>query len=289
MIKRLCWVALALLLLCSSVQAQTPEELRATVSYLASDELRGRATGSAGIKKAQEYIAKELRTVDIEPRFQPVPSQKCRNVVAWIKGINSEYIVVGAHLDHVGTNRRRQIVNGADDNASGSAAVLALAKRLSKIKPYRSIVFVWFTGEEYGLIGSRYYAANPLSPDPDLPIFMLNLDMVGHLGTEAPREAGAPPLKPDEVLDPLFEKYPFAERITLRGGDAASDQTPFHQKKVPCVFLHTGMHRHYHQPSDDTDTLDFPGMVAVCNYAYDLTLAISGEVREYNIMGARDE
>lgn len=286
MIKRLFYTALTLLFLCGNVQAQTPEELRATVSYLASDELRGRATGSAGIVKAQGYIAKELRETGIEPHFQAVPSLVCRNVVAWIEGTSNEYIVIGAHLDHVGTNRRRQIVNGADDNASGSAAILALAKRLSKIKPYRSIVFVWFTGEEYGLVGSRYYVANPLSPHSDsLPVFMLNLDMVGHLTAEASREAGAPPLKPDEVLDPLFEEYPFAERITLRGGDAASDQIPFYQKKIPCVFLHTGMHRRYHQPSDDTDTLDFPGMVAVCNYAYDLILAISGEARDYNIMG----
>jgi len=284
MIKRFCWAVLAALLLCGSVQAQTPEELRATVSYLASDELRGRATGSVGISLAQEYIAKELRATGIEPRFQPVPSQRCNNVVAWIKGSSDEYIVIGAHLDHVGVKQRR-IINGADDNASGSAAVLALAKRLSKIKSYRSIVFVWFTAEEYGLYGSKYYVANPLSPHPPtLPIFMLNLDMIGHLSKAIPKDSVSTSYKPDEVLDLLFEKYPFAERITYRGGNAASDQIPFHQKKIPCVFLHTGMHSHYHQPSDDTNTLDFPGMVAVCNYAYDLTLAISGEVREYNIM-----
>lgn len=285
MLKRLCCVALALLLLCGSVQAQTPEELHVTVSYLASDELRGRDTGSAGIKKAQEYIAQELRAVGIESRFQFVPSANCRNVVAWIEGTSDEYIVVGAHLDHVGI-RRRQIINGADDNASGSAAILALAKRVAKTKPIRSIVFVWFTGEERGFKGAKRYVASPLSPHGNkLPIFMLNLDMVGHL-SKSSKAFGSNLIPSDEVLDPLFEKYSFAERITFRGGTEASDHLAFHAKRVPCVFLHTGLHSRYHRSTDDTDTLDYPGMAEVCHYAYDLMMAIVGVVPDYKIMGS---
>ena len=293
MLKQLCGAVLALFLLCGSVQAQTPEELRETVSYLASDELRGRASGSAGIKEAQEYIVEELKAVGIETHYQPVPKANCRNVVAWIKGASDDYIVVGAHLDHMGVQRDK-VINGADDNASGSAAILALAKRVAKIrklapfKPLRSVVFVWFTAEERGLVGARHYVSSPLSPHGDkLPIFMLNLDMVGHLGSKIPRLAANGAFIPDEVLNSLAEKYPFAPRITLRNRQAASDQIPFYNKGVPCVMLHTGMHSRYHRPSDDTETLDFPGMAEVCHYAYDLMMAIAGVVPDYKIYGER--
>lgn len=269
-----------LLLLCGSVQAQTPDELQSSVSYFASDELRGRATGSPGIVKAQEYIADELCDVGIEVHYQRVPKLNCRNLIAWIPGTSKEYIVVGAHLDHVGVKQGR-VINGADDNASGSAALLGLAKRLADAKPIHTIVFVWFTGEERGLVGSRYYTEKPHSGR--LPVFMLNMDMIGHLSDHIPDRNVA---QPGDLLAPLFEKYPFAERITFRGR-GGSDHSPFVDKNVASIMLHTGLHKHYHRSTDDTDTLDYVGMSEVCDYAYDITLAVAGEVPEY-ILGEQN-
>lgn len=269
------YIFLLLLLLCSNVQAQTPAELRGSVDYFASDELRGRATGSPGIVKAQEYIADELCDVGIKVHYQRVPNLDCNNLIAWVDGTSKEYIIVGAHLDHVGVKQGR-VINGADDNASGSAALLGLAKRLADTKPVHTLVFVWFTGEERGLIGSRYYTLNPHYGR--LPVFMLNLDMIGHLSDEIPDRKVT---QPDKVLAPLFEKYPFAERITFKGRRAASDHLPFVDKNVASIMLHTGLHKHYHRSTDDTDTLDYFGMAEVCDYAHDIILAVAGEVPEY--------
>jgi Zn-dependent M28 family amino/carboxypeptidase len=172
--------------------------------------------------------------------------------------------------------KQGRVINGADDNASGSAALLGLAKRLTEIKPIHTIVFVWFTGEERGLIGSRYYTEKP--HNGRLPVFMLNLDMIGHLSDEIPDRKVT---QPDKVLAPLFEKYPFAERITFKGKRGASDHSPFLDKNVASIMLHTGLHKHYHRSTDDTDTLDYFGMAEVCDYAHDIILAVAGEVPEY--------
>lgn len=268
------------LVLCCGAQAQTPDELQATVSYLASDELRGRDNNSEGIRKAQNYIVKELYIAGIPYKYQKVPMANCRNLVAWVKGSSDEYIVVGAHLDHIGAFRNR-IYNGADDNASGSAAILELAKRLSDVKPIRSIVFVWFTSEEDGYYGSKYFVKNPILPCGDscktckkLPVFMLNLDMVGHLNKKLPRVIQWKEIDP--LLLPLFERYEFAKRITYNNNFVSSDHVPFYNAGIPCVALHTGLTKEYHAVTDDADTLDYSGMVKVCHYAYDLILSVAG-------------
>lgn len=261
------------LLALALLTADPAVEIRQHVSYLADDARKGRDTGSQGMVESRQYVIAQLKAAGVDTEVQKVGS--CQNVIGFIKGKQPEYIVVGAHLDHVGIDRRGRVVNGADDNASGSAIILELAKRLRKVKPEKSVVFVWFTAEERGLIGSRDFAARPYDGDFDsdnkLPTFMLNLDMVGHLKARMADEPGS---EPD--LDGLYEKYAFAKRVTSFGGGSGSDHVSFVRKGVPSIFLHTGVTSTYHTYKDDTDTLDYEGMFAIYNYAYDIIVLKAG-------------
>ena len=284
-------IAALLVAVAASCMAQTAEELETYVTYLASDALEGRDTGSRGYVKAAEYIAQECKSAGLESLYQQVPLRNgkvCHNVIAWIKGVNPDsVVVVGAHLDHTGM-RGRTVYNGADDNASGSAAVLGLAKRFAKgQKPACTVVFLWFTGEEDGFIGSRYYVKNPLFPrsNPDIKKhkFMLNLDMVGRLRSTA---VSSQDFNLPAILKELYEKYPFAKSITLIN-ESGSDQVPFARKGIPNVFLHTGTHRDYHRPSDDANKINYQGLEKICDYAYDLLNRVMGTKLDYTLWSTR--
>lgn len=249
------------------------DDLRIDAEYLAHDGRNGRATGSVGMAEAKLYVARALGREGISVHLQPMGN--CHNIIGFIEGSKpSTYIVVGAHLDHLG--RVKNIIkNGADDNASGSVVLLQIAKRLSRVKTRRSVVLVWFTGEELGLLGSKEFVRHPFDGDFDpgnqQPVFMLNLDMVGHLKDDLPGSRG----KPGELAR-LFKKYDFAKRITYRNSWLGSDQIPFNKKKVPTVFLHTGDHDLYHTGWDDADTLDYVGLGQICDYAFDIVIQVVG-------------
>ncbi len=284
-------IATLLVAVAASCMAQTAAELETYVTYLASDALEGRDTGSKGYVLAAEYIAQECKDVGLESLYQQVPLRSgrvCHNVIAWIEGVNPDsVVVVGAHLDHTGM-RGSTVYNGADDNASGSAALLGLAKRFAGgQKPACTLVFQWYTGEESGFIGSRYYVSNPLFPrsKPDIKKhkFMLNLDMVGRLRntTVRSRDFNLP-----AILKELYAKYPFAKGITLLN-ESGSDQVPFARKGIPNVFLHTGSHRDYHRPSDDANKINYKGLEGICDYAYDLLNRVMGTKLDYNLWSTR--
>ncbi len=242
--------------------------MQADVKYLASDELQGRASNSVGYAKAAEYVKTQCPGATSDP---------VGNVVKVLSG-GSEVIVVGAHLDHLGA-RRGRIYNGADDNASGSAMVLELARRLVAKPPAATLVFIWFTGEEDGFIGSTYYVKHPVLPLAR-HVFMLNMDMVGHLKELRTTMPDVP-----STLRDLYAIYPFAPDITLRR-DSGSDQVPFADAGIPVVFLHTGLHRYYHQPGDDADTLNYGGMEQIVNYAEELLRRLAGkQIDPYVIYG----
>lgn len=283
--KKLVYMILLIVLTPIALKADELKDLKTHVYYFASDDLEGRDTGSQGMFAAAQYVVKECKEYNINVSMVPVGN--CRNVIAWIKGKDpNKIIVIGAHLDHIGIKHGR-IYNGADDNASGSAAVLALAKRFSETKPNYTLTFQWYTGEECGFLGSKHYVNEPRLPEkyPDIKkhIFMLNLDMVGRLNQKGicRRE----PIDIPIILKGLYEKYPFAERITYRN-DKNSDQAVF-APYMPVVFLHTGTHSDYHKPTDDADRIDYEGMVQVCNYAYDLVSTIIGEpeIEDYILYG----
>ncbi|MER3462304.1 MAG: hypothetical protein C4342_04740 [Armatimonadota bacterium] len=180
----------------------SPARLKQHVEYLAADTLQGRAAGTPGDGKAAEYIAARFREVGLKPLasggyFQVARGVAVRtregsatvdqrNVIGWVEGsapdLCKEYVIVSAHYDHLGARLGEgdAIFNGANDNVSGVAGMIEAARALtsSNVKPKRSIVFVAFYGEERGMLGSRYYAANPPFPLRDT-IAVLNLEQIG--------------------------------------------------------------------------------------------------------------
>ncbi len=267
------------LALTTTCNAQTTSELKEHVTYLASDALRGRATASEGYNQAAKYVYEKCQEYGLQVRYQKVGN--CKNVIAWV-GKSDTVVVAGAHLDHIGTTRRGAVYSGADDNASGSGALLGLAKRFANgPTPGCTVVFQWYTGEERGFLGSKYYVKNPLLPenDPNIKahVFMLNLDMIGRLKLQRKLDFDVP-----AILQELYKKYPYARGITFRTG-ARSDQVSFAAVGIPVVFLHTGLHSDYHRVTDDADKINYNGMVKVCDYAYDLLDLVIGDVPSYEL------
>jgi hypothetical protein len=206
------------------------------------------------------------------------------NVLAWIPGsdpdLRHEYIVIGAHLDHLGY-QGGIMYPGADDNGSGSTAILNIAKAMAAnpVKPKRSILFTWFAAEEVGLVGSAYYCDNPLLPFEDM-VCMLNIDMVGR-NEEKPNEPASEnedtlhlvgSKKGDLALHDIIERanqyinlvFEFDEE----GVFGRSDQANYYKKGVSVAFLFGGFHPDYHQPSDKPEKINYKKLVSAARLFY---------------------
>jgi hypothetical protein len=209
--------------------------------------------------------------VDVERREAEV-----RNVLGYLPparpSASGELMVIGAHYDHLGTGKAREnaaeIHNGADDNASGTAGVIELGRlfalRRSHLK--RAILFAAFAGEELGLLGSSHYVAHPTRP-LERTVAMLNLDMIGRLRDKL--YVGGAESSP--AFKSRLEALATREGISLSygfSGYGSSDHTSFHEKGIPALFFFTGLHRDYHQPSDDSEEIDAHGAAAVLRVAY---------------------
>lgn len=280
------------------------QDLERNLGYLASDELEGRMSGKKGNRLAAEFIKKEFEKLGLPTenhkfmirRMNPGPKNEIgddftENVYAWMEGndpqLKNEVVVVGAHMDHIGYGPSMsrwggsKIHPGADDNASGTAALLEIAKAFSKMKGQnkRTVVFMAFSAEEMGLKGSLHYVNNPIFPKgaPDLKkhVFMLNMDMVGHLGKGQTMAFDDGSSSPDigDAIRGLAVKYNFASTITFRGA-SGSDHAPFYNKKVPVAFLHTGLHKFYHTPNDTVDRINFDGLEQVSRYGFELAWVV---------------
>lgn len=285
-----------------AIKSITKEELEKDLTFLASDELEGRMSGKKGNIKAFEWLKAEFEKLGCNVEMQkfgvsrvnPGPNNETgddfsQNLIAWFPGheLKDEIVVVGAHGDHIGYGpsysrqpNRREVHNGADDNASGTCAALEMARAISLVKDKlkRTWCFQIYSGEEMGLVGSRYYTQHPLLPkeNPSIKnhVFMLNMDMVGYLqnrqylysyyvGDSSSRDI-------DGHINTLARKYPFAQRITSRNS-GGSDHASFLRVGVPIVMLHTGMHAYYHTPDDDAKRINFAGLEDVSKYALELT------------------
>lgn len=285
-----------------SILEITEDSCEKKLKYLASDELEGRMSGKKGNILAANFIKNYLEDLSLKTKTQkfkikrtnPGPNNEIgndytENVYASILGSEfpDEIVVIGAHFDHIGYGPKYsrggglKIHNGADDNASGTVAVMEVAKVISKLKPKRTILFQFYSAEEMGLLGSRYYCNNPIYPEssPDISkhIAMINLDMVGHLSSKY--KVSVPDSTPDikKIIEKLGQKYVFAENITGRG-TGGSDHASFYNKKIPVAFIHTGSHKHYHTPSDDVETLNIEGVAKVSKYAAELVWLIANDV-----------
>lgn len=274
----------------------------ATVRYLADDALEGRLAGSPGERCAGDFIASRFEKLGLKPagdggtyfqsfdvasRANPhAPSGTGRNVVAVLEGSDSqlknEYIIVGAHYDHLGMglfgstsgSSTPAIHNGADDNASGVAALLEVAAQLTKDRPARSVLFLAFSGEEEGLIGSSYYANNPLLPLTQAR-GMINMDMVGRLAQGPLIVYG---IGTATEWKPLVNKTGEDHKIALTlidDGYGASDHTSFYLKDIPVLHFFTNVHGDYHKASDDWDKIDAAGLTKVAGIVTDITRRIA--------------
>jgi len=220
--------------------------------------------------------------VDIEREAATV-----HNVLGYLPGETDEYIVIGAHYDHLGLGGESSLApdstgtphHGADDNASGTAGVIELARRFaSGEKPKRGILFMTFAGEEIGLLGSAHWTESPTRP-LDKAVAMLNMDMIGRISKKKVYVGG---VGTADEFDPLVkrigEDYSFKIDYS-RSGYSASDHTSFTAKSVPVMFFFSGLHSDYHKPSDTWDKVNAKEAVEL--------LAMVGEVAD-ELIAAED-
>lgn len=288
----------ALLISTAALQAQNLEQnLRKHVYYLADDELHGRAAGSADAAKAAEYITEYFQEVGLSPffdtweqTFNRYDTNSYRNVIGWIEGsdpeLKKQYIVVGAHYDHLGIKNGR-VYNGADDNASGTATIIELARLL---KPHQnlmkySVIFCAFDGEEIGLWGSSALADTLARMGLIRNVkAMFSIDMVGWYG-----QSGFLRLAGVGTLDEGRQACRTAARINdtahlnvktvgFEGSPVtATDTEPFARFQIPTLAVTTGLKSPYHKPEDDADLIDYEGMAQVTQYLADLVLSMAAE------------
>ena len=277
--------------------------LLADVRHLSDDSLEGRLTGTPGADSAAAYVARRFAEVGLKPpdsgwfqdfivspdapaaRHAPVGGARGRNVIGLIRGadsrLRSELVVVGAHYDHLGLggpfaldpDSTGIVHNGADDNASGTAALIEIATRLARRPPARSVAFVAFGGEELGLLGSAHYVRE--SGDASRIAAMLNLDMVGRLRNDrlivyGTGSAGEFPA----LLDSLNRTARF--ELALRpDGYGPSDQSSFYAAGVPVLHVVTNVHDDYHRSTDDWQKVDVAGLERVAAFGAGMAAAIA--------------
>lgn len=272
---------------------QLKQDLTTDLVYLSSDYLQGRESGKKGARMAADYIALRFEEMNLEAKgtddswfhefdFKYYPDahskdnpeeREGRNVVGYIDNGAETTVILGAHYDHLGMGisgsrhtGEPAIHNGADDNASGIAALLNLAARLKKGKlKNNNYLFIAFSAEELGLIGSKAYVGNP-TVDMGKVNYMLNMDMVGRLNEEkilAISGAGTSP-----VWKPILEKISLhgIKAKTSDSGIGPSDHTVFYLKDIPVLHFFTGQHTDYHKPEDDAHLINFKGVSYIANY-----------------------
>jgi hypothetical protein len=258
-----------------------------------------KAGGAADIKTLQTQIDQNLKPASIDLASVRVAGEivlqrnkkELRNVLAMLPGtgpLASEYVFIGAHYDHLGHGGpgslapgSHAIFNGADDNASGTTTMLAVADYFAHAGPQkRTLVFAAWTGEEEGLIGSAYFTNHPLVPLSQIAAD-LNLDMVGRVRSNVLFIGGAgTAVDWDALLKKADEGLPFELRTFGRGGYGPSDHMSFALKKIPVLFLFSGMHADYHRPSDKADKINFDGMAQVAQLSERLVAGMAELPRE---------
>ncbi|GAA4807297.1 M28 family metallopeptidase [Litoribaculum gwangyangense] len=270
----------------------TAAELKDMLYTYASDEFEGRRTGEPGQKKAVEFLKNYYESNNISSPiaegnyFQEIPedyfkgdTKASENVVAYIKGSvkPDEVIVISAHLDHIGVSKNGDINNGADDDGSGTVAILEIAEAFKTAEkegngPKRSILFLHVTGEEIGLYGSRYYT----DEDPIFPLANtvadLNIDMIGRVDPKHEGKGnylyliGSDKLSKElhKISEDINKKYFNLEFDYTYNDDKdpnrfyyRSDHYNFAKNNIPVIFYFNGTHADYHRPSDTPDKINY--------------------------------
>ena len=291
---------------CKNEPKVAQNKIEEDVAFLADDKLEGRQTGTQGEAKASEYLISRFKEIGLQTKgtkdflqpfsFKPKtdPHKEVEftknadstitgnNVMGYIDNNAETTIVIGAHYDHLGyggegslyREKEKAIHNGADDNASGVAVLLNLADRLkvknskAEIKDNNNYLFIAFSGEEMGLLGSNYFSKNP-TIDAQSINYMINMDMVGRMkadSTLAVYGVGTSPMF-KQTLKANNEKFKLIEN---ESGVGPSDHTSFYLIDIPVLHFFTGQHEDYHKPSDDSDKLNYEGMNLISDYIFDI-------------------
>lgn len=283
----------------------TAESLKTKLYVVASDEMEGRETGSQGQKKAGKYLIDQYKKSKIPyPKgatsyYQPIPAAylnakhnqgllDSENIWAYIEGSEKpdEVLVISAHYDHVGV-KNGDVYNGADDDGSGTVAILQIAEAFQKAKkdghgPKRSILFLHVTGEEHGLHGSRFYSENPLFPIANT-IADINIDMIGRRDFDHPSTnnyvyvIGADRLSSDlhNITVAQNDKYTHLD-LDFKFNDPKdpnhfyerSDHYNFAKHGIPAVFLFNGVHADYHRKTDEVEKIEFDALAKRTQLAF---------------------
>jgi Zn-dependent M28 family amino/carboxypeptidase len=301
----------------------TSENLRKHLTIIASDEMEGRETGSEGQKKAGRYLIEQHQANGLTfPKgatsfYQPIPAAflnakykenlpDSENIWTYIEGTEKpdEIVVVSAHYDHVGV-KNGEIYNGADDDGSGTVALLEIGKAFQKAKnegngPKRSILILHVTGEEHGLHGSRFYSENPLFPLANT-VADVNIDMIGRHDEFHPNSSdyiyliGSDYLSTDlfNVCEETNKKYgnlaldyKYNDRADPNRFYYRSDHYNFAKNGIPSVFLFTGVHDDYHKPGDDVEKIEFDALTKRTKYAFAIAWEIAN--REKRLVVDKD-
>ncbi len=269
--------------------------IQVDVVYLASDYLEGRETGTKGEALAASYISRRFFDLELTPMgtagswYQEFPwARKInphintpenlkqgtgKNVVAFLDKGAENTIIIGAHYDHLGHGDvpgslhvgEEMIHNGADDNASGIAAMLMMAEVLKEKPSKNNYLFIAFSGEELGLFGSKYYAENP-TIDLSKVNYMINMDMVGKLNEEKSLAINGVGTSSAWPVTLQYIKVDDIKVVTTKSGIGPSDHTSFYLQDLPVLHFFTGAHEHYHKPSDDVEIVNFDGIFSVAKY-----------------------
>lgn len=227
---------------------------------------------------AKKYLNDLTATLNIKLKVDiGEKKRKGHNVIGYIDNGAATTVVLGAHFDHLGYGEddnsmlrtgEKLVHNGADDNASGTAALIELARILKSTKAKNNnYLFIAFSGEELGLFGSKYFTENP-TIDLKTVNYMINMDMVGRLNDSTKTVAvGGYGTSPQwaTVINAQDKKLPFAIKIDS-SGVGPSDHTSFYRKDIPVLFFFTGQHKDYHRPSDDANKINYEGELSVINY-----------------------
>jgi hypothetical protein len=270
------------------------------VTFLASDALEGRQTGTKGEKEAATYIENRFKQLGLQPKgtpgflqtfsFKPKtnPHDEVKfdvngdgtitgnNVIGFLDNNAENTIIIGAHFDHLGFGGEgslyrdaiKAIHNGADDNASGVSVLLNLAAKLITKNTGNNYLFMAFSGEEMGLLGSNYFVKNP-TIDIKKVSYMINMDMVGRMkkdSTLAVYGTGTSPIF-KQVLKSHNNSFKLVQQ---ESGVGPSDHTSFYLADIPVLHFFTGQHEDYHKPSDDSEKLNYDGMKLISEYIFNI-------------------
>ena len=305
------------------INSITSDELKTHLTIVASDKMEGRETGSEGQKMAGKYLIEQYKKSGVtfpkgaKDYYQSVPAAylnkqrneglgDSENIWAFIEGSEKpeEIVVISAHYDHVGV-KNGEVYNGADDDGSGTVALLEIAQAFQKAKkeghgPKRSILILHVTGEEHGLHGSRYYSENPLFPLANT-VADVNIDMIGRRD-EAHADnnnyiylIGSDYLSSDlynicEEVNTKYTKlnldYKYNDRADKNRFYYRSDHYNFAKNGIPSVFLFNGVHADYHKKTDEVDKIEFDALTKRTQLAFTIAWEIAN--RENRLVVDKD-